>query len=87
MGGVARLIRPPFHYEVAWDSHKEFPSTLGQKWGEGGRSGTMEDLKNKLTSLPGELSQWGKSSFGNVQLQIRNLQRELEVDERLGPIT
>jgi hypothetical protein len=62
---------------VAWESHKEFAATLLQQWKGNEKSRTMEELQRKLTLLSGDLASWGKNSFGNVQAQIQQLQREL----------
>jgi hypothetical protein len=50
---------------------------------------TVDDLQYKLSRVLSSLAGWGKQSFGNVQHQIRLLERELGVmrsaPDRIGP--
>jgi hypothetical protein len=51
----------------------------------------MNELQRKLSTLSCDLTKWERQSFGNVQIQIRRLQRELEImwelQNRVGPST
>jgi hypothetical protein len=73
-----------FRYEVAWESHKDFPEMLRENCTTGGPSLTMDELQHKLTDVSSGLARWGRQSFGNIQMQIRTMQGELR-DMRSDP--
>jgi hypothetical protein len=76
-GQRGRKKSKPFRYEVAWESHKDFAETVKHNWAVEGPSNTLEELQYKMSTLSADLPRWGERSFGNVQWQIRELQREL----------
>jgi hypothetical protein len=62
---------------------------LIQSWKDKGQCNSVNDLHIKLGNLSGDLARWGQHTFGNIQFQIRSLQKELgelrNVSGRNGP--
>jgi DNA-binding helix-hairpin-helix protein with protein kinase domain len=71
-----------------WESHAEFGSLMEQKW-HGHKCISMHELENKLKDFSGDLTAWGRDTFGNVRRETRELKKRLEVLrarlDRLGP--
>jgi len=78
-----------FRYEVMWETHQEFSDMFSQTWQSGGSAMTLPDFIGKMQRLSTSLSNWEGSTFGNVQREILNLEKELERRRnepgRLGP--
>jgi hypothetical protein len=61
-----------FRYEAMWESHKEFKPMVEEVW-TSEQSTTMHNLGKKLKSLSNSMLEWGRSTFGHVQREIRVL--------------
>jgi hypothetical protein len=70
-------VEKPFRYEVMWERHEEFQSTLEAAWGPSG-AGNVEELQAKLLSTAMALKGWGNSSFGAVRTELRGLRKKLQ---------
>jgi hypothetical protein len=60
-----------FRYELMWEKHADFKPFLSNTWEERGKATSMQQLHQKLTDVSGSLENWGKTTFGNVQREIR----------------
>jgi hypothetical protein len=74
---------------VAWESIGDLSAELEHKWTKSGKSNTLGELSNKLATLSDDLMRWGVQTVGNINVQIRKLQSELEelrnTPDRPGP--
>jgi hypothetical protein len=72
-----------------WENHPEFSSMMARTWQDEGEAKSMSDLQHKLSQLSGQLQGWGRSTFGHVRMELRQLKEELEVlqadPHRSGP--
>ena len=66
-----------FHYEIMWESHEEFSPWLSNVW-QGDKALTLDDLTRKLSDAAGRMQGWGLHTFGQVRLELKKLQEELE---------
>jgi hypothetical protein len=66
-----------FRYEMMWEKHEDFQPFLNDAWKSEGKAETMSQLKDKLHRMSGSLSTWGRTTFGSVQGEIRQLQLRL----------
>jgi hypothetical protein len=77
-----------FRYETMWESHAEFGSLMEQKW-QGNTCLSMHELENRLRDISGDLTAWGRDTFGSVRRETRDLRNRLEVlrgrPDRLRP--
>jgi hypothetical protein len=60
-----------------WESHEQFKPHLGEVWQGEGKAMSMQMLKDKLTRVSGSLETWGRSTFGHVQREIKELTERL----------
>jgi hypothetical protein len=68
-----------FRYEVMWERHDDFRPFLDEAWRADGKATTMTQLKDKLERVSSSLGSWGRTTFGSVQGEIRQLQHRLSV--------
>jgi hypothetical protein len=77
-----------FKYEVMWETHDDFLSTLAEAW-EGPEPTSLQDLQRKLGDVSGHLQCWERTTFGNVHRELHKLnaeQERLQFDPmRVGP--
>ena len=72
--------KPPFRYEVMWETHGEWNDTMRQCWNGDHLALNLEDLRAKLTDVANNLGKWNRETFGSVRKEIKKL---LEEQERL----
>ncbi|CAN6305188.1 unnamed protein product [Urochloa humidicola] len=77
-GRKGRKKRKMFRYEMMWEAHDEFFPMLAKTWLDVGKARAAKELHEKLVSVSGSLREWGINSFGNVGLELKNLDVELE---------
>jgi hypothetical protein len=68
-----------FRYELMWEKHADFKPFLTSAWEEREKATSMQQLHQKLTDVSGSLEEWGKTTFGHVQREIRQLNERLTV--------
>jgi hypothetical protein len=61
-----------------WEAHADFDQLIKQVWTDGETCFSAWDLKEKVASISNSLTSWGRSTFGHVWTEIRNLKQELE---------
>jgi hypothetical protein len=61
-----------------WETHNEFSPMLQQTWEEEGAALSLPDLQSKLSKVAGQLQGWGRSTFGHVRLELKQLKEELD---------
>jgi hypothetical protein len=66
-----------FRYEMMWEKHEDFQPFLKDAWTSEGKAETMSQLKEKLHRMSGSLCTWGRTTFGSIQGEIRQLQLRL----------
>jgi hypothetical protein len=66
-----------FRYELMWKKHESFKPFLDDKWQEGGKATTIQQLKGKLDRVSGSLEHWGSNTFGHVRREIQELNDRL----------
>jgi hypothetical protein len=78
-----------FCYEITWERHDEFESTLKEVWNRLGTASTLSELQQKIETVTNSLQNWGTNIFGNVRLEIfklrEDLKRRREEPGRTGP--
>ena len=78
-----------FRYEQIWETHLEFSGTLAESWQREGEAKSLSELQEKLKGVSRHLSIWERATFGQVQYELRNLNKRLEDMQsdpgRLGP--
>jgi exonuclease III len=78
-----------FKYELMWESHDEFSPMMSNAWQAEGVATNLRDLQRKLHVVSDQLGHWDKNTFGNVRLELSNLNKELDRLQsepgRLGP--
>jgi uncharacterized coiled-coil DUF342 family protein len=62
-----------------WEKHADFKPFLTNAWEEREKATSMQQLHQKLTDVSGSLEDWGKTTFGHVQREIRQLNERLTV--------
>ncbi|XP_062230134.1 uncharacterized protein LOC133927739 [Phragmites australis] len=65
-----------FRYEAAWERHEGFRPTLEQARGSM-HCQSAKEMCEKLRTMAGSISAWGKESFGNVRSELRALRKRL----------
>ena len=89
--GVKRKQRGKklFRYETMWESHEEFSTWITDTWQEEGKARTVQELQRKIAVVTSKMEGWGRTTFGNVRLEIQHLKEEpekLQADPtRTGP--
>jgi DNA repair exonuclease SbcCD ATPase subunit len=66
-----------FHYEIMWESHKEFSPWLSEIWRRD-KALTLEELRQNLSTAAQGMTSWGRNTFGHVRLELEKLKEELE---------
>lgn len=69
--------KPPFRYEVMWETHESWYDTMPQCWGKQPVA-SLEEIRAKLQDVAKNLGKWNKETFGSVRKEIKNLTAELE---------
>ena len=81
--------KPPFRYEVMWESHETWRDTIAQHWSMDQSPVTMEGLREKLNVVSNNLGRWNRETFGSVRKEIKHLNSELHrlqgEPTRVGP--
>jgi endonuclease/exonuclease/phosphatase family metal-dependent hydrolase len=70
--------RSSFKYELMWETHTDFSSMMSQTWQKEGDARSLPELQQKLSHVAEELQGWGRSTFGHVTMELRQLRGELE---------
>jgi hypothetical protein len=77
-----------FRYEAVWETHEELKPLIEQAW-RSNACVSMQGLVRKLKGLSGDLSSWGRETFGSVHRELKTLRRNLETMRaqpgRVGP--
>lgn len=73
----SRKNKKRFHYELMWETHEDFSPWLSELW-QGDKALTLNELHQKLASTAGRLDNWGRTTFGQVRLELNNLKVELD---------
>jgi hypothetical protein len=72
-----------------WESHEEFSTWITDTWQEEGKARTVQELQRKIAIVTSKMEGWGRTTFGNVRLEIQHLKEEpekLQADPtRTGP--
>ena len=88
-GETRPTAKPPFRYEVMWETHETWQDTFSQCWSEGQPIVSLEELQVKLRGISDSLGNWNRNTFGSVRKEIKNLLAELERlrgdPRRIGP--
>ncbi|XP_057808558.1 uncharacterized protein LOC131023037 [Salvia miltiorrhiza] len=79
----------PFRFLNAWVNHSEFEDMVKQVWtGTNVGGWSFFEVKEKLKKLKEALKVWNRTSFGEIDHKIQELQKELQdkdkVDEQRG---
>jgi hypothetical protein len=80
-----------FKYEMMWETDAGFPSVVEQAWNVDGPAMNLNlsELQLKLKWVSGQFTNWDKSTFGKVKLELSKLKAELELLQsdpmRTGP--
>lgn len=61
-----------FHFQVAWATHKDFPTIVESSWIKGA------DVISNVTAMEKALLKWNTESFGNIHKIKRRLEARLE---------
>jgi hypothetical protein len=56
----------------------EFAPMIKNAWQDNGGSHMLMELNQKLKNMAGQLSGWGRNTFGQVSLELHRLKEELE---------
>lgn len=84
-----RRRKKSFRYEVMWETHDSFAEALKQSWCCRPKASTLAELHKKLSEVSGSLNAWDSATFGNVNLELKEMKGRLEVlrsdPSRLGP--
>jgi hypothetical protein len=73
-----RLRKRRFRYEVMWESHETFSSTIADSWQQDSEASSVYELHHKLQGVANQLGSWEKSSFGHVRRELKSLKEKLE---------
>jgi hypothetical protein len=65
-----------FRYEAMWETHKDLKPLVESTWQLDACS-SMHELEQKLKGLSVSLTDWGRSTFGQVRAEIKRLKSEL----------
>ncbi|XP_057789480.1 uncharacterized protein LOC131006301 [Salvia miltiorrhiza] len=79
----------PFCFLNAWTSHKDFEKVVKESWDRSGIFGWKSFVfKEKLKKLKGDLKKWNSSTFGLIEVNIKNLKDEIQtwdaIDDSFG---
>jgi len=69
----------PFRFNNHWLENQKFKGMVERVWrnyGVGGWMGFV--LKSKLKALEGEIREWNKVEYGNVEMRLNLLRQEIE---------
>jgi hypothetical protein len=75
---MRRGRKSSFKYELMWETHADFSSMMSQTWQKEGDARSLPELQQKLSHVAEELQGWGRSTFGHVTMELRQLRGELE---------
>jgi hypothetical protein len=76
-GNQRIALAKPFWYEVMWERHDDYEKVLTDVW-KGRAVETVHDLHEKLREAANAFTTWGKSSFGAVRKELRELRAKLQ---------
>ena len=73
----------PFRFKNHWMENRKFKGVVEEAWRKYGRSGWMSlVLKGKLKGLKGDIREWNKVEYGNVEMRLTLLREEIEELDR-----
>lgn len=70
------LCRGSFRFQAAWLTHEEFPKVIRKEW-DG-----KENMEENIVKMANVLSDWNKSTFGNIHKNKRKLMARIERIQR-----
>lgn len=73
-------LRRPFRFEKFWLLQPKFPKKLHSQWQELdlGKGTVMYQFQQKLKMLKGKIKSWNKTTFGNIFLEKKKLDHQLQ---------
>ncbi|VFQ69265.1 unnamed protein product [Cuscuta campestris] len=66
----------PFRFLNSWISHETFQQTIRDVWSKCPTTGGMRGLTSKLQATKTALKLWNQTTFGNIFLNLKNLEQE-----------
>lgn len=70
-------LKKPFRYECAWETDTRFQTVVEEAWRGGGAALSVADIAGKLELVAATFNRWGRSTFGSVRLELRQLRAQL----------
>jgi len=69
----------PFRFKNHWLENRKFKGVVEEAWRKYGRSGWMGVvLRSKLKGLKWDIHEWNKVKYGNVEVRLEVLRKEIE---------
>ena len=85
---TCRRVPRPFKYELCWEREPSLSTVIETGWAQTPGE-TVDELRQKMHALSGNLTTWDRTQFGNVRKEIAKLRKELqamrEIQGRSGP--
>ena len=77
-------LKKPFRYGCMWEKEGSFSAIVERAWRGDQPASNVYELSEKPTNVAASLKQWGRTTFGSVRGELRELCRKL-VDLRAVP--
>ncbi|XP_073355316.1 uncharacterized protein [Aegilops tauschii subsp. strangulata] len=70
-------LKNPFRYECMWEQEDSFSAMVEQAWRVDQPATNVSELAAKLSHVAVSLKRWGRTTFGSVRQELRELRKQL----------